>query len=205
MRKWVLAACFGLAILGTPTPARAADWQDSLTETWDDAPAWVLQLLAVVRRYVSFGNSYLHPFGVDLDDFFPIDPVLETVEDAARQVDDRLDDIKDRAGEVIGVGREVAWQQPMNQAKATTLQAANVSPLSLFAAIQIGNEIGLENNFAGNKTNSLLAEQNQLLADTAMQRDFEQVASRAWTESHYENGMAEDFGPIVGGTVETNY
>jgi hypothetical protein len=201
-RLLLATACAGCLLA---SPAHALSWQDSLTETWDDAPEWVLQLVAVMRQYVSFGNSYLNPIGMDLDEFFPIDPILESVEDAAQQVDRRIEDARDRAGEVMGVSREVAWQQPFNQAKATTLQAANVSPASLFAAIQIGTEVGLENVMANNKTNSLLAEQNQLLADTVMQKDFEQTASKAWTESHYPNGMDEGVTQVVGDTIDVTW
>ena len=204
MKKLMLASvCAGCLM---STPAHAISWEDSITEVWDDVPSWVLQLVAIIEQYAAFQNSYLFPIPNDFEIFFPEDGKdLVTIGDNKAYVDDRLEDVKRRAGEVMGVSREVAWQQPMNQARMTALESANVSPLSLFAAVQIGNEVGLETANAANKTNSLLAELNQMVVDSAMKEDFQSIASKDWAEYHFPNGIGADFNPPPMGTYELTW
>ncbi len=81
----------------------------------------------------------------------------------------------------------VVAQQPLNQLKMAALQAANVSPVSLFAAIQIGNEMEAEGVIATHKLNGLLAEFMQMEADQRLVEDHEGVLAKAWVEEHFKD------------------
>lgn len=191
MRRALLAGTTALALTLTPAQARAdalSDIADAVTKAQEgDLEGLVSQLLSYFGIYGRAACSYL---GMDYGcwrTLFPDDPHYVTVDDAAWYADARLEDRKERTEEAMDVASTIVLQQPRNAAKLATLQAANVSPVSLFAAIQIGNAIEVESTAALHKQNGLLAELGQLEADQRMVEDWERVMARAWVEKHYED------------------
>lgn len=189
MRRTLLAGAAGLALL--PAPAQASDLGDivdALTEAYDgDLTSLIYQLAAFFGIYGQAPNSYLGPSGADLDVMFPDDPDYVTVGDAKWYAAERLADRKGRVDEAMRVASTIITQQPFDSAENSTLVAANVSPVSLFAAIQLGNEGEFANGRQLMKMNGLLAELGQLEADQRAAEDWERVMAYKWAKYHYQD------------------
>lgn len=191
MCRTLLAGTAAVALLLAPAKARAdvfSDILDALTEVQEgDLEGLAWQLLGYFGIYGSAIRSYLATGQQVWNELFPDEPDYLTVDEATRYADERLEDRKSRVEEAMGVASLIVQQQPVNQLKMAALQAANVSPVSLFAAIQIGNEMEAEGVLATHKMNGLLAELGQLEADQRLAEDWERVMAAEWIEAHYED------------------
>jgi hypothetical protein len=197
MRRLLLASVAAGALLVTRPQARAdisdAEYQAGIEEiieailTYVDVPAWVNQLL-VLLGLIGHGNSYLGPGGADLGVLYPSVPDIGSPNQGLDYGDLRYEDRQARVTEAMDVAARVMTQLPFNALELKTLQAANLSPVSVVAAIQIGNEISLRTTEALHKQNSILAELGQLEADQRMKEDYDAYAFAAWKRRHYPQG-----------------
>lgn len=191
MRRTLLAGTAAVILVLAPTQAQAdalSDIADAVTKAQEgDLEGLVFQLLGYFGIYGRSVCSYLGRGYGCWPTLFPDDPGYVTVDDAAWYADRRLEDRKERTREAMDVASTIVLQQPLNAAKLTGLQAANGDPVSLFAAIQIGNAIEVENTAALHKQNGLLAELGQLEADQRLAEDWHRVQSARWAEAHHPN------------------
>lgn len=191
MRKIMLAGATATTLLLAPSKAQAdalSDIVDAVTKAQEgDLEGLAYQMLSYFGIYGSAIRSYLRRGQAYWDIMFPDDPDYVTVGDAKWYSNERLEDRKSRVEEAMDVASLIIEQQPVNQLKMTALQAANVSPVSLFAAIQIGNEMEAEGVIATHKMNGLIAELGQLEADQRIAEDWERVMAFKWAKYHYQD------------------
>lgn len=208
MRRRLLAAAAAGTLVLALSPAKA-DISDAVFEEGIDAiveslleaadlPAWVSQLLALLGIIGGAENSYLGPGGADLGVLYPTTPPLGSPEEGIEYGTLRYEDRQARVTEAMDLTSTVMQQLPFNAAELKILQAANLSPLSVVAALQIGNEVNIRTAEALNKQNSILAELGQLEADQRAKEDYDAYALNTWKQEHYGEGWlgaATSFAP----------
>lgn len=214
MRRLLLASVATGALLLAPPQAKAdisdSEYQagiDAIIEailTYVEVPAWVSELLALLGL-IGNDNSYLGPGGADLEVLYPSNPDLGSPNEGIAYGDLRYEDRQARVTEAMDVAARVMSQLPFDALELQTLQAANISPASLVAAIQIGNEIDLRTAETLNKQNSILAELGQLEADQRMKEDYDAYAFAEWKRRHYPQGWLDAPTKIAAETYRPRY
>lgn len=152
-----------------------------------EVPAWVGRLLELLGL-IGGGNSYLGPGGADLGVLYPSSPRIGSPNDGLDYGSLRYEDRQARVTEAMDVAAEVMTQLPFNALELKTLQAANLSPVSVVAALQVGNEINLRTVETLHQQNGILAELGQLEADQRAKEDYDAFAFNAWKRAHYPQG-----------------
>jgi hypothetical protein len=214
MRRLLLASVAAGALLLALPQARAdisdGEYQAGIDALLDailthvDLPAWVNQLLALLGL-IGGGNSYLGPGGADLEVLYPSNPDLGSPNEGIGYGDLRYQDRQARVTEAMDVAAEVMTQLPFNALELKTLQTANLSPASLVAAIQIGNEINLRTTEALHKQNAILAELGQLEADQRMKEDYDAFAFADWKRQHYPQGWLNEPTTVAAESYQLQY
>ena len=185
LRRAAFAGAVGLAFaLSCPAPASAdlsfdeledalEDFLDSLIEillTATDLPALTDQLTAVLGQVGAAPHSHLVD-GLDPALFPDESPV--TVDAAAAHAAARNIDRQQRADEAMTTASVILDDLPATAADLAFLRVANRAwPVSLVAALQLGNEAEFLNVEELSKTNALLAQLGQVQVDQLVQDDY---------------------------------
>lgn len=83
----------------------------------------------------------------------------------------------------------MATQRPLADARLAALQAANLSPVSIVAALQVGDEFLHALNGSVETPTRVVTGQGQLEADQRMVEDWERQRANAWPKEYYPNGF----------------
>lgn len=153
-----------------------------------DVPPWLNQLLALLGIVGQAENSYLGPGGPDLEVLYPSSPRIGSPNDGLGYGRLRHQDRQARVTEAMDLAATMMAQLPVDALELKALQAANLSPVSVVAALQVGNEINLRTAEALHRQNGILAELGQLEADQRAKEDYDAHAFAAWKRAHYPQG-----------------
>lgn len=201
LRRGLLAGALalGLALPSAAPRAQAIDLDDlgdilKILEAMldemtleDTMPGFAQALLDRVLDFIGvFPNSYL-PDGADLEVIYPDEPTPVTPGDNKFLAKTRQDDRRARATEAINFGAELTRQLPTEATELLFLEQANQVPLTLLAALQLGNAITASAVRGIHKMEGLLAEALQLHGDEEMARAQRAYESVRWAEGHYRH------------------
>ncbi len=194
LRRLLLAGAAALLLTATPVRADVLDdILDAVTEYGDDVVGSAIGTTwAQIMRWI---GPYLQYYQ-KIAELFPDNPDWVTPGDVKWRLGRGYEQAKEMAREALEKGVGVMTHSAGSSLRNDALKAANVSPVSLFAAIQIGNQIEAEAVDATNLQNNQLS---QLIKDNADQKLVEAFQSKQayeYLRYHFRshNGDTEVFG-----------
>lgn len=197
MNRWrrrLIAGAAALAFSATPVQADVFDdILEMLSEEADDLGASAIgQVYADILRWL---GPYLQ-YTQQLEVLFPDNPDWPTPGDVKWRVDQGYIDAKAQAEAAVENGAVVMTNAAESAQRTEALELLNVSPVSILAALQVGNAIQVEAVKSANQQNVQLSELMQDEADRKMVEAFQSKQVLEYQKYHYRsyNGSTEVFG-----------
>jgi hypothetical protein len=195
----ITAASVVMLAVAQPRPARAGgideviDLLEQYLEVLDAVPDAAFQEQLGQLRAIIGGarRSYLELVRLKraLEELYPDNPDIFAIERVLEAVEERMEDRKERVEEAMTTAATVAATRPLVDARLTALHVLNLSPASIVAALQIGNELLHQLGTSLETLTRVTLEASQLEADQRMMEDWERQQSNAWMMEHYPNGL----------------
>lgn len=155
-----------------------------------ESDAQLARLLAIIGEAE---RSYLRLQSLErsLDTLYPDRPDAVAPDPALEAAREHMLDRKARVDEAMTLAATVAQQRAAADLQLAALHAANLSPASIVAALQIGNEFLHQLNASVETLTEVQMELGQVDADQHAMEDWSRQQSNAWVRAHNPGGFWE--------------